>query len=122
MVTIENDGPLIRATNYWQTKHAAMGLCYLSGNAGAWRLLVPQRSENLLDEMCTGTRATIEPSIRLESCWDIVFEDGSDSPFSLTLDRRQVDRAMDPGECRLTVWTELGKELDLPCLVRTSTP
>ncbi len=28
------------------------------------------------------------------------------------------DRAMQPGKCRLTVWTQRGKQIDLPCEVR----
>lgn len=118
MITIENNGPDIRATNYWYTRQAAAGLCYLSGNAGAWRLLVPEVTEDMLSEMRTGQRATIEPSIQAAGCWDVVFEDGTDSPFALAIDRRQLDRAMDPGRCRLTVWTRRGKVLDLDCDVR----
>lgn len=67
-------------TDYWDTEHANAGLCYLSGNAGTWRLLVPEAAEGSLAEMRTGTRATIEPSLHLPGrCWDVVFDDGSDS-------------------------------------------
>lgn len=118
MIEISNDGPAIRETNYWGTEHARAGLCYLSGNAGAWRLLVPPAAEGLLAEMRTGKRATIEPSIQQPRAWDVVFEDGTGSPFALAIDRRQVDRAMEPGSCRLTVWTQAGQALDLPCEVR----
>jgi len=41
MITIANDGPDIASTNYWATDHARAGIVYLSGNAGAWRLLMP---------------------------------------------------------------------------------
>lgn len=41
MITVQNDGPDIASTNYWESAHAARGLCYLSGNAGALRLLAP---------------------------------------------------------------------------------
>lgn len=119
MIRIENDGPDIRATNYWQTEHARAGLCYLSGNAGTWRLLLPDASAAMLDEMRTGQRVTIEPSIQQPASWDVVFEDGTDSPFSVAIDRRQIDRAMAPaGSCRLTVWMPTGLALDLPCEVR----
>jgi hypothetical protein len=113
---IENDGPAIRATDYWQSEHASAGLCYLSGNAGHWRLLVPEAAEGLLAEMRTGRRATIEPSMVNERCWDIVFDDGSSSPYCLTIDKRQVDRAVETGRATLTVWTEAsGCVLTLPC-------
>lgn len=120
MIEIRNDGPRIRSTNYWGTEHALEGLCYLSGNAGAWRLLVPGAAVSMIDEMRTGRSASIEPSIQASGCWDIVFDDGSDTPFSLSLDKRQVDRSMTPGQCRLTVWTQEGLVLDMPCDVRTS--
>lgn len=121
MIKIKNDGPLIAATDYWHTDHAAQGLCYLSGNAGAWRLLVPDMAETLLAEMRTGKSAFIEPSLSAPAqALDIVFDDGTDSPFALTIDRRQIDRAVSPGPSRLTVWTRLGGcVLDLPCETRT---
>lgn len=119
MITFENDGAEITRTNYWDTDHALAGYCYLSGNAGAWRLLVPAPAEGMLGEMRTGRSASIEPSLHDPRCWDVVFEDGTDTPFSLAVDKRQVDREMAPGTCRLTVWTALGKQLDLACEVRT---
>lgn len=119
MIQIVNNGPAIVSTNYWGTEHASAGLCCLSGNAGVWRLLVPEAAEGLLAEMRTGTHASIEPSMHEPGrCWDVVFEDGSESPFSLALDKRQLDRALEPGRCRLTVWTQRGRVLDLPCTVR----
>lgn len=106
---IENDGPAIRATDYWQSEHAAAGMCYLSGNAGALRLLVPPvTAAQHLADMRTGKRVTIEPSIAGgPQCVDIVFEDGSDSPFYLALDRRQMDRALTPGRrVPFAVWVQ----------------
>lgn len=118
MIKISNDGPNIRETNYWGTEHASAGVCYLSGNAGTLRLLVPKASEGILPEMRTGKRVYIEPSISAPECWDIVFDDGTDSPFALTLDTRQFDRAMTPGRCLLAVWTQRGKALEFACEVR----
>jgi hypothetical protein len=120
MIEIVNDGASIVSTNYWATEHANRGLCYLSGNAGTWRLLVPEAAEGLLPEMRTGRRAIIEPSRHLPGrAWDIVFDDGTSSPFALAVDRRQIDRAIEPGSRRLTVWTERGQVIDLQCMVRT---
>lgn len=119
MFAIENNGADIASTDYWDTEHASAGLCYLSGNGGAWRLLVPEAAEGLLAEMRTGKRATIEPSIQDPRCWDVVFEDGTTSPFSIAIDKRQVDRKMESGRCRLMVWTQSGgKVLDLSCDVK----
>jgi len=124
LISIGNAGTEIASTNYWHTAHAASGLCYLSANAGTWRLLVPAPTEHLLPEMRTGTHATIEPSLQARGCVDIVFEDGTPAPFALTLDLRQIDRTLTPGECTLAVWTQAGKQLVLACAVAAgcSTP
>jgi hypothetical protein len=81
LITIGNNGADLASTNYWQTEHAQTGKFYLSGNAGTWRLLVPEAAEHMLSEMQTGSRV------------------------------------MTAGACRITVWTESGKQLDLPCFV-----
>lgn len=118
---IANDGESIAATDYWDSEHANAGLCYLSGNAGVWRLLVPEAAELALPEMRTGRSAAIEDSLHEPGrCWDVVFDDGTSSPFSIAIDKRQVDRAMQPGATRLAVWTQRGKVLELPCVVRVS--
>jgi len=106
MFTVANDGPNIKFTNYWQSEHAAAGLCYLSANAGSIRLLVPVSAEGYLPEMRTGKSASIEPSLHDPRCIDVVFEDGTDSPFSLAVDKRQIDRAIKPGKCNLVVYTQ----------------
>jgi len=119
MIEIANNGADITYTNYWDTEHAHSGYCFLSGNAGAWRLLVPPEAEVMLAEMKTGKSASIEPSVhRPGQCWDVVFEDGTQSPFSVAIDRKQLDRKLEPGRCRLTVWSRRGKEIDLACVVR----
>ena len=118
LIEIANDGQMLAGTTYWQTEHASAGMCYLSGNAGAWRLLVPEAAEGLLAEMHTGRTATIEPSLHIAGNWDVVFDDGTDSPFSIALSPGQIDRALDSGPCRLTVWTEAGgRVIDLTCEV-----
>jgi len=72
MISIGNEGDDIKSTNYWATEHMSVGLCYLSGNAGTWRLLVPEACEGALREMRTGKSATIEPSLHDPRCWDRV--------------------------------------------------
>lgn len=117
MIIIKNDGVNIIFTNYWDTEHGQSGLCYLSGNAGAWRLLVPQAAEVHLSEMRTGRWITIEKSIVEQAAWDIVFEDGTSSPFALTLSKGMTDRHMQARRCRMSVWTRNGKIMDLPCSI-----
>lgn len=119
MIQIANDGADIVSTNYWDTEAASAGLCYLSGNAGTWRLLVPEAAEGSLADMRTGTRATIERSIRMPGrCWDIVFQDGTPSPFCITLDKRMLDRRLDLGARRLAVSAARGKVFELECEVK----
>lgn len=118
MITFSNSGQDILATNYWDTEHARRGLVYLSGNAGAWRLLVPPAAASMLPEMRTGKRAIIESSVRTSHCWDIVFDDGSDVPFSISIDKRQLDRALQSGSGLLTVWVPTGKTLTLPLEIK----
>jgi len=116
LIQILNNGPELANTNYWTSQAAHAGFMYLSGNAGAMRLLVPPTAEYLLDEMRTGQYATIEPSLTHPGqCWDVVFHDGSSEPFAVAIDKRQMDRSITPGDFRLTVWTVNGKVLDLAC-------
>jgi len=115
LIQIQNDGADIVATNYWDTDLAAHGFCYLTANAGVLRLLLPSAAVHLLPEMKTGRTVTIEQSITSSGNLDIVFEDGTDSPFALTIDRKQIDRFLTPGACQLTVWTQAGRVLTLQC-------
>ena len=47
MIHSENDGPEIVLTNYWEHEQAKAGFCFLSINAGCFRLLVPKFLKNL---------------------------------------------------------------------------
>lgn len=126
IIHIENAGPELVATNYWQTEHAAQGLLYVSLNAGTFRLLVPASKEGEIPEMLTGQEAIVS-----RGPWDaaggrealeIMFEDGSDAPYSVHLLTEQVDRlpsAADEGRTFvLSIWTEGGKQAQLPAKYR----
>jgi hypothetical protein len=52
-IRIENNGPEIAATNYYDSPNAGAGYVYLSINAGALRLLVPDSQSQLVDEVKT---------------------------------------------------------------------
>ncbi|WP_246538678.1 hypothetical protein [Nissabacter archeti] len=58
MITFQNDGQLIAWTNYWQSELAIKGFFFLSWNAGAARLLIPDVHQGLLRET-TGTEFVI---------------------------------------------------------------
>ena len=36
IIAVENDGPIITNTNYWESEHATAGYAYLTINAG-WK-------------------------------------------------------------------------------------
>lgn len=58
MLTIRNQGQAIAETNYWDSEHAQAGALYLSWNAGAARLLVPDSEKSLIREL-KGAREVI---------------------------------------------------------------
>lgn len=123
MLTINNspDGT-IADTNYWQSEYNERGLAYLSGHRLGLRLLLPTaHAAEWLPEIQTGKRAVIEPHGRqgYTNHIDIVFDDGTDSPFSLCLDRnQQLDTALRSGNTRLLVYAaSLQAPLELPCTI-----
>ena len=122
MLTIANNGQDVASTNYWNSEHARSGLCYLTANAGALRLLVPRAAAGMLEEMRTASSVTIENSISEPGkCVDIVFEDRTDAPFALALDLALVDGRLTPGVgVPCTVWTEHGRQLALLATIRTT--
>lgn len=109
LITIANSGKDIVETNYFDTDHAKNGFVYLSCNAGDIRLLLPDEAANMLCEIDAATSVTIEPSISITGCIDIVFEDGTSSPFSITVSKQMIDRQLPSGTCTLSVWLRAGK-------------
>ena len=123
MLTIHNrpDGT-IADTDYWQSEYNARGLAYLSGHRLGLRLLLPTaHADEWLPKIQTGKRAVIEPPARqgYTNHIDIVFDDGTDSPFSLCIDRtQQLDTALRSGNTRLLVYAgSLQDPLELPCTI-----
>lgn len=116
LITIVNDGKTIRETNFWDSCRAKNGLMYLSGNAGAWRLLVPDVCQIHLSEMATGKYAEMELSalagVPAVTIW---FEDGTCTPFRTMLDLRSVDRKITPvkGRSPLLIYTRKGLQQTL---------
>jgi len=132
-VSIENAGPLITATNFWQTAMAQAGKFYLTTNAGTFRLLVPTQHRSALRAMRSAQSVvvsrgplTLEGQV-LPDALEVLFDDGSADPWALHLTPQACDRmpfdsdAAQPWRC--TVWTHLVGErvqlaLDLPCHYR----
>jgi hypothetical protein len=127
---IENDGPVITTTNFWRTEMARAGKFYLSTNAGAFRLLVPPQHTGVLKDM-RGARACVVsrgpyPGMGPDML-ELLFDDGSQDPFSLHLSPGAVDRMPTDQDSAytwtLSVWTHrvghaATKALEVPCHYR----
>src|SRR5690606_1522619 len=126
LIQIQNDGPLIVATDYWNTPHARRGLFYVSINAGAVRLLVPPPQEGTLADMQTGQYVIVTRGLwNGRDAMEFLFEDGSDSPYVIYVQVEQVDRLPtkeDEGrsDLRCLVYTRAGLALALPARYRRS--
>ncbi len=134
LIEIANDGQNIKNTNYWDTPHAAKGMYFLSWNAGAARLLVPDVQAGILDEVQNVACVIISRGKWIEhnniDAVELLFEDNSDFPYVITLPVEQCDRVIqnsDKGrKFTFSMWTRSGlmksfsavyREVDiLPCL------
>jgi hypothetical protein len=96
MLTIENKGQEIVETNFWQTDIARRGGFYLSGNAGAFRLLVPVIQEAAVADFQTAKDVILTrgpwPAAGQAKAMEILFDDGTDNPYAIHLGTAQVDR------------------------------
>lgn len=127
MLTITNKGQAIESTNYWDSEHAKAGYCYLSWNAGAARLLMPDALKPAIREMRTAQYVIVSRGPWREhgnrDALELLFEDGSDTPYCLHLVAEQTDRLLPEdnqgGGFVVTVWTRGGEKLRLPGKYRT---
>lgn len=88
LVITNNEQELI-GTNYFATEMAKLGLAYLSINARAIRLLVPDALlESTLPEMLTGKYVILSRS-RADDHIELLFEDDTETPYSLCLSPSQ---------------------------------
>lgn len=125
-ITIANKGQMIAHTNYWDSEQAKEGFYYLSWNAGAARLLVPDAVKSSIREMKTGKYVIISRGPWKEhddiDALELMFEDDSDSPFTLILAAGQTDRMLPEtdqgGGFYLIVFTRGGEKLRLPAKYR----
>lgn len=127
MLTISNKGQAIAQTNYWDSEHAKAGYCFLSWNAGAARLLLPDALKPALREMRSAKYVIVSRGPWTEHCGrdalELLFEDQSDSPYCLHLVAEQTDRLLPEdnqgGGFVVTVWTRGGEKLRLHGKYRT---
>lgn len=114
-IRIENNGKEIVSTSFWDSELAQLGYVFVSVNDGAIRMLVPPSAEeDYLPEMKTGKSILIEPSEQHESSLDFVFDDGTETPFWVVVDLKQIDAEIKAGNnIPFYVYTKKGKVIEL---------
>lgn len=92
----KNCGQRLVSTNYWDSEHARRGYFFLTWNAGAARLLVPDSQKPLLREMKGAREVILSRGPWTEQngreALELLWEDGSDNPFVIHLVTEQCDR------------------------------
>lgn len=121
-ITVNDDGT-IKTTDYAQSGYNRYGLAYLHVHSGGLALLLPDASAaEWLREIRTGKQVVIEPPARsgYRKHIDLVFIDGTDSPFSLCLDKTaQVSAALRNRDTVMRVYDAAGSlKAELPCTVK----
>lgn len=110
MFTFENQGQRLLKTNYWASEHAQAGYFFLSWNAGAARLLIPDAQKSALKDMKTAKEVIISRGKwQGRDALELLFEDGTDSPYAIHLVSEQTDRLIPEeqqgGGFVVTLWT-----------------
>lgn len=122
MLQIINKGQAVANTNFWDSEQAAAGYCYLTWNAGAARLLIPDSQKMMLTEMRSAKVVIVSRGPWTDQggreALELLFEDESDAPFCLHLTTEMCDRLLPEtdqgGGFMVTVWTRCGERLRLP--------
>jgi hypothetical protein len=97
-ISIENEEQKLVKTNYWESEYAKNGYCFITINAGWYRLLVPRYREDWLGDIKSANSVIISrgPAPRFQppksDAFEILFEDNTQSPFSITTSPEQWDR------------------------------
>lgn len=115
VITVQNKGQEVVSSNYWQSEYDRAGAVFLSVNAGAIRLLLPHGAIGKeIEELQKVSEVIVSRGPWTEQGRDtaieILFEDGSDSPFVIHLGVEQVDRLIPASESGkdlvFTVWKQ----------------
>jgi hypothetical protein len=95
VIHIENHGPLIIASNYWVSDVARAGKLWVSVNSGAVRVLLPPSAYGCLTDMRAARECVLSrgpwPEQDVAEAVEIMWDDGSDSPFALHLTPASFD-------------------------------
>jgi len=121
ILIIENTGPEIIKTNYFSTDYNYHGKFFISLNAGAFRLLVPNSLKNtMIKELALAQKIIIT---RHKKNFNILLEDYSETPFQIFLTSKSFDRLpaqKDAGKTfKFSAWVQeqgnLKKICEIPC-------
>lgn len=97
---IENDDQDIISSNFWDSEMAVRGYFFLSINAGAARLLIPDAHISQVPDMETGKIVIVSrgPGMGRKDMFEVMFDDGSDEPYSIHFGVQQIDRLIPVAE------------------------
>lgn len=105
MFFIQNEDGKIKDTNFWETPLNKFGLFFISNNANTSRLLIPQNQETLLYDI-----VDVQYCILSIGSWkgrknslELLFEDFTDSPYSIHVGPNQTDLLPDAEKTDLTL-------------------
>ena len=128
MLTISNNpgDAHVAETNFWASEYNARGLCYLSRHSKGLRLFVPTAHVSAwLPEIKTATYATLEPPARTGyvNNIDVVFNDGTSCPFSISLDKnKQLDFKVLKENTKIIIYVgNLNDYIEMPCKIELPT-
>ena len=92
-VWVENNGPIITYTNFWDSALARSGRFYVSTNSGCIRVLLPDQLREATNEM-EGSEYVIVTQGKLhgEPALELLWEDHSNQPYFLVTHADCTDR------------------------------
>ncbi len=123
-IQIDNNGPDIEFTNYWNHSLAREGFLYLSIHDGVARLLVPPDYTDVLGDMTWGAKRAIltKGMWNGQEAYEIMFEGRKDEPYAVYIKIKQIDQPLSEDdqnrEFPLSVWTREGKMGEIPAWYR----
>lgn len=93
LAIVKNEGLQIVSTNYWTTPRAARGYLYLSVRSRTVRVLLPETvAGDFLRETANADRAAVTlAGADSKNPVHLLWEDGTNTPFVMSLDVRQCD-------------------------------
>jgi hypothetical protein len=111
MITIENHGPLLLASNFWGSPWERAGDFVLSYSAGCFRLLVPQSRQAIVSALASVTKVFItRGQLDGEDTFELLFSDSTKTPLIIHISADRCvplpDNSLVAGEVMFAAYTE----------------